>query len=370
MNQLKDKILIVDDDITNLQVLFKTLQDANYEILVAKDAPSALARLQHNNPDLILLDIMLPGMDGFALYNHLRQEMKSEIPVIFLSAVTDVNAIIAGLQLSAVDYITKPFDPRIVIARIEKHLQLERLRRELKAYNQQLQREVAELDAFAHTVAHDLKGPLAIVLGFADILADELVDYPSANVKQALTYIRTISQKMASIINDLLLLAQIHRQTFILQTIDMQPIVHEALAHLATNIEEYQAMITQPDQWPPVIGYAPWVETVWVNYLSNGLKYGGRPPHLTLGSDLQENGHMRFWVKDNGRGLSPEEQQRLFIEFVRLGQISESPGHGLGLSIVRRIITQLGGDVGVESESGQGSTFYFTLPYAEDTGNK
>ena len=130
-------------------------------------------------------------------------------------------------------------------------------------------------------------------------------------------------------------------------------------------ITEYHAEIIQPASWPVVVGYAPWVEEVWVNYLSNGLKYGGRPPCLELGATPQADGQIRLWVHDNGPGIPPAEQSRLFTEFVRLGEVGLK-GHGLGLSIVRRIVEKLDGQVGVESQVGRGSTFYFTLPSVEE----
>ena len=120
---------------------------------------------------------------------------------------------------------------------------------------------------------------------------------------------------------------------------------------------------------PIAKGYAPWVEEVWANYLSNGLKYGDQPPRMELGATPQSGGMVRFWVQDHGPGLTPEAQAMLFTEFTRLSEI-RAEGHGLGLSIVRRIMEKLGGQAGVESNgvSGQGSVFYFTLPNVEKTG--
>jgi signal transduction histidine kinase len=128
-------------------------------------------------------------------------------------------------------------------------------------------------------------------------------------------------------------------------------------------IEEKQAEIILPDKWPVALGYGPWVEEVWINYVSNALKYSGEPPRVELGGTVQTDGAIRFWVNDNGPGLKPEEQQHVFAEFTQLSQI-RAGGHGLGLSIVRRIIDKLGGEVSVESEGipGKGSTFIFTLP--------
>jgi signal transduction histidine kinase len=129
-------------------------------------------------------------------------------------------------------------------------------------------------------------------------------------------------------------------------------------------IEDHRAEIILPERWPVAVGYGPWVEEIWVNYLSNAIKYGGRPPQVEIGATIEKEGWVRYWVRDNGEGLSSAEQARLFTPFERLHQASVE-GHGLGLSVVRRIMEKLGGRVGVESEEGEGSTFYFTLPGAE-----
>jgi signal transduction histidine kinase len=128
-------------------------------------------------------------------------------------------------------------------------------------------------------------------------------------------------------------------------------------------VEQSHAEIVGPEAsaWPVALGYAPWVEEVWINYLSNALKYGGRPPRIELGAKAQPDEMTRFWVRDNGPGIPPEAQARLFTPFTRLDQV-RAKGHGLGLSIVRRIVEKLGGQVSVESQVGQGSVFSFTLP--------
>jgi len=118
-----------------------------------------------------------------------------------------------------------------------------------------------------------------------------------------------------------------------------------------------------PDEWPLAVGYGPWIEEVWANYINNAIKYGGEPPCVRLGATAQPDGTIRFWVSDNGAGLSEEEQARLFTPFTRLDQV-RARGYGLGLSIVRRIMDRLGGEVGVESRDGEGSVFSFVLPAA------
>jgi two-component system sensor histidine kinase/response regulator len=145
-----------------------------------------------------------------------------------------------------------------------------------------------------------------------------------------------------------------------MRPLDMARIVAEARTRLAYLVEESQAEIILPENWPEALGYAPWVEEVWINYISNAIKYGGHPPRVELGATAEADGFVRFWVCDNGLGLTAYEQARLFIPFTRLDQV-HAEGHGLGLSIVRRILERLGGGVGVESQVGRGSVFSFTL---------
>lgn len=222
-----------------------------------------------------------------------------------------------------------------------------------------------ELNAFAHTVAHDLKNPLATFINFIQLLQLDIDQ--GIEIEQLRQYVRVLdrnSQKMHNIINELLLLASVRNEhELLIQPVDMDQVVHEAIGRLSFMIESYQASISMPAQWPVGLGYGPWIEEVWVNYLSNALKYGGRPPVVELGADIAGEGMIRYWVRDNGAGLSAEDQERIFTPFERLHQV-RAEGHGLGLSIVRRIIEKLGGQVGVESRPGQGSTFYFVLPAA------
>jgi len=158
-----------------------------------------------------------------------------------------------------------------------------------------------------------------------------------------------------------LVLAEARRQDITLHELDMAPIVHEAIQRLEYLREPLNGQTVASERWPRAYGHAPWVEEVWVNYISNALKYGGRPPIVHLGADLPGDQMARFWVRDNGAGLSAAEQAQLFKPFSRLDQ-GHAQGHGLGLSIVRRIVAKMGGQDGVESQEGQGSLFYFTLP--------
>ena len=199
---------------------------------------------------------------------------------------------------------------------------------QLAALNDELQARNAELDAFAHTVAHDLKNPLGLVVGHAELLTDEADLLDEEERARCLSEILQNSHKIDNIIEELLLLSEVRKAEVALHPLDMDIIVAEARHRLSHLVQAQNAVFVLPASWPPTLGYAPWVEEVWVNYLSNATKYGGRadadppiPPYIELGADVQSDGMVRCWVRDNGKGLTPEEQGRLFVPFIRLEQV-------------------------------------------------
>lgn len=351
----RGNILIVDDTPNNLRLLMDILSKEGYVVRPAPNGERALSAARRQPPDIILLDIMMPGMNGYDVCRQLKaEETTQHIPVIFLSALDELFNKIEAFSVGGVDYVTKPFEAMEVLARVETHLKIHQLQQQLAAQN-------AELNAFAHTVAHDLKSPLAVVLGYTGLLLEDLAATLPAEAVNYLEKVDGGTRKAAKIVDELLLLAGIGGQEVELEAFDTQLLIYTTLDHLQLMIREYEPEIIQPETWPIAQGYAPWIEEVWANYISNALKYGGRPPQITLGATPLDNGLIQFWVQDNGPGLSPEDQARLFAEFSRIDR-ERTKGHGLGLSIVKRIVRRLGGEVGVESQVGQGSKFFFTLP--------
>jgi two-component system sensor histidine kinase/response regulator len=381
-------ILIVDDTPFNLRFLSDILSREGYVTYTASDGEQVLQLAQTLPLDLVLLDIMMPGLSGYEVCSELKANEKTrDIPVIFLSALNQELDKVQAFAVGGVDYITKPFQVKEVLARIETHLTLRRLQKSMEEKNISLQQEIAErklaeealqrqaaelearnaeLDAFAHTVAHDLKTPLTAVVGFSDLLQKRYAQMSVEKLGETLAIIAQNGRRMANIINEMLLLASVRQMSEVpITALNMESIVNNARERLVDMLKEHAVQINSPEGWPTAYGYGPWIEEVWVNYLSNAVKYGGTPPHITVGATPQPPAMVRFWVCDNGNGLAEEEQTHLFTMFTRLGQTSVE-GHGLGLSIVQRIVTRLNGEVGVESIAGQGSTFYFTLPATPD----
>lgn len=354
----QDTLLVVDDVPANVSVLLEFLTNAGFKVLVAKDGSTAIKRVAYGHPDLILLDVMMPGKSGFEVCEILKSQAESQdIPIIFMTAVSDTVDKVKGLSLGAVDYITKPFQQEEMLARIKTHLNLRKLQQKLEKRNM-------ELKAFARTVAHDLKNPINGIIGLCNLLLKQRVSdsLKSENQEKYLQWIAESGQKTIEIIDALLLLAGASQQDYVeTRPLDMLPMINHVLeTRLAQMVKDFQGEIRLAEIWPVALGYAPWVEEIWVNYLSNGLKYGGQPPHLELGANTQDDGIIRFWVRDNGPGMTKKAQAQLFTPFIRLHQ-DRADGHGLGLSIVRQIVEKLGGQAGVESAEGRGSVFYFTL---------
>ena len=236
---------------------------------------------------------------------------------------------------------------RDITARTEAEVERERL--------------IRELDAYAHTVAHDLKNPLMVVASYGMLLQEEFREQTPDEIAENLDVIVETSERMTNIVDELLLLAGVRQLSEVPHNVfDMRPIVENALQRVRVLAENAGAVITVQEVWPTAWGYGPWVEEIWANYLSNAVKYGGQPPRIALGADAPVNNVARFWVRDNGPGLTPDEQQAIFTRFTRLHTV-RAEGSGLGLSIVHRIATKLGGTVGVESLPDEGSLFYFTL---------
>lgn len=255
----------------------------------------------------------------------------------------------------------------IVLKDITRHVEVEEKNR---LANERLMDEIKEkeklivdLDSFSHTVAHDLKNMLGAVVSASTLIKQGIDEMSREELLEINDLIRQAGTKTMHITRELLTLASVRQQEVKVQKVNMQRIVLDAMNRLNDMTLEYNAKVVVPDELPPAMGYDGWLEEVWINYLSNAIKYGGTPPVVFLGSELLEGGRVKYWIRDNGKGLSKEDMALLFNKFTRLDTLRVE-GNGLGLSIVKRIIEKLHGEVGVDSKNipGEGCTFYFILP--------
>jgi len=348
-------VLVAADDDAVRQTLIDILEINGFATVSACDGAEALAFAHRDRPAAIITDIQMPVMTGFDLLERIRSdEVLRTTPVIVVSAKADRAATRRGMELGADDYITKPFSEDEVLRSL--HTRLEKL--EL----------LNELDSFAHTVAHDLKNPLTTLIGRLELLEMLLGSADEAKLRKNLGEAVKSAERLSGIINEILMLASVRRQSPHCEPLDTQATVTEAIDRLEELVKRTGATIDRPDTWPAAFGYQPWVVHVWTNYIGNAAKYAGPNARITLGADENADGEkVRFWVRDAGPGLTAAAQEALFVPFARLPSLRVG-GHGLGLSIVRRIVEKLGGQVGVESQPGRGALFWFELPGARTPG--
>lgn len=342
-------ILIVEDDESVRQTLGDMLEVHGFCVVTASSGIEGLAAAKRDAPSLIITDVQMHGMTGFELIEALRgDEVLRGIPVIVISAKVDRATTRRGMELGAADFITKPFSEDELIHSVATRLEKKEL--------------MDELDAFSHTVAHDLRSPLCVIAGRIDLATMMLDTAKEATLRCHLTEAARAVVRVNKILDELLILAGVRRQVIVPLPLDMTAIVREALADLEGFLQQHSARVQQPDNCPAAVGHAPWIVQVWVNFISNAAKYGGPDPQITVGGEAGPGGlTVRFWVQDNGPGLAEADQKKMFVPFSRISTV-RAKGHGLGLSIVRRIVEKLGGHVGVVSAPGAGARFWFELP--------
>ena len=338
---ISGNIFAVDDTPANLRLLNDILSRDGHSVRCTVDAADALQAALLDPPDMFLIDIVMPEINGYELCRQIKSEaLLQDIPIIFISSLDDTRDKISAFEHGAVDYITKPFQMMEVLARVNAHLSLWIARR--------------EMERFSQLVAHDLRSPLSNILLSAQLL-EENADLAGELAPQ----IEQTAESMSHIIDAMMVLAELQHPTPPRTTIDMRHIACQAIDMLAPRIRESQAEIELAEDLPSTRGVTAWVLQLWLNFIGNGIKHGGNPPRLQIGGEKASDNRVRFWVQDNGSGLTHEQQAVVFNAYKR-GE--GSSGHGLGLAIAKRIVERLDGTVGVESTQDEGARFFFELP--------
>jgi signal transduction histidine kinase len=368
-------ILIVDDERKSRRLLEALLLPEGYLTQSAASGEEALTLIAQRAPDLILLDVMMPGMNGYEVASVLKANPAvSNIPIIMLTALTDRGTRLAGLEAGAEDFLTKPVDRAELWLRVRNLLRLKEfgdflqnhgriLEEQVQARTSQLQAANEELLAFSYAVSHDLRTPLSTIAGFSGLLDKEAdADNASARSKHYIARIRAGVVQMSELIDSLLSLAHVSRTSLRWDRVDMSTLAQ-------TILDSYQerepGRVVQLDIQPELVvqGDPTLLRNVLDNLLGNAWKFSSQQP-LTRIAFRQENGadgQVVYVVQDTGAGFDMAYSDKLFGAFQRLHTAAEFAGSGIGLATVHRIVMRHGGKVWADSAPGCGATFYFTL---------
>jgi two-component system, sensor histidine kinase and response regulator len=354
------KILIVDDVPNNIQVVAGILKSEGYQMTFSRSGESALEKTEAIDFDLILLDIMMPDIDGFQVCSRIKANDKTkDIPIIFLTAKNDAESIVKGLELGAVDYINKPFNQAELKARVKTHLQLKHTQEKLTHAN-------ATKDKFFSIIAHDLRNPFNHLLGFSELLLERFDFLSDEKKKEFITNIFTSSQSVYKLLENLLSWSRVQLGKFEWNpgSFSLNEAVDETVELLCHQARE-KGITLKSDIIEDTVVYADadMTQTVVRNLVSNAIKFSQEGGSVQISSSRTE-GFIQLSVEDNGLGMSPEDCEKLFkldIHFTRSGTKMES-GSGLGLILCREFVEKNGGQIQVSSAIGKGSLFTFTIP--------
>lgn len=385
----KNIILAVDDQPNNLKVIAGVLGD-EYQLSIANNGHNALKILDKLVPDLILLDIMMPGMDGFEVCHEikLRPQLK-DIPVIFLTAKTEISDIVKAFEAGAVDYIFKPFNPLEVKARVNSQLQLFHTSRQLKELNYKLAVSQQELelsnvklemlnkqkDKFFSVIAHDLKTPFNNVIALTGLISESLASKEQESLLEYVTMLRNTTDKAMDLLMNLLEWAKSQTGNLKFTPGLIQPIsiIQDVLAIYQESIRA-KSLIVKFDCNPDYefFGDQPMIATVLRNLLGNAIKFSLAGGVIYLKVNRLADGSTQFSVKDFGIGISSDLLPLLFVLGANTGRPGTrgEPSSGLGLMLCKDFVERHGGSITVESAEGKGSEFSFTIPDLSESVNR
>lgn len=376
-------ILIVDDIPANIQLLSQVLIENGYKVRKLISGERALKAVELQAPDLILLDIKMPRMDGYEVCRQLKaSEATCAIPVIFISALDDVFDKVKGFEAGGADYIIKPFEPVEVLARVSAQLKMQRLQQQLRCANVQLatqnvqlsqeiqerQQAEANLRMLLHAVSHDLRSPLS---GMSLLLQNRLADAASniAIDRRTVEVMVQSCSRQLQLIESLTATQQFDVKSAFLamKPLSLPALVQNIIIERLPILKQHRVKVKQlfPADLPLVNADAQQLWRVFGNLIDNAVKYNQSGFILTV--EAKREGEMVLCtVADNGAGISPQQCARLFEPYTRGVGVSLRQGLGLGLYICRQIVEAHGGEIGVDSELGKGARFWLTLPKFKD----
>lgn len=364
-------VLVVDDNPNNLKIVALTLRELNFKIVIATNGKDALNLVERTNPDLILLDIMMPEMDGFEVCKILKSKKENEnLPIIFLTAVGEKSKIVKGFELGGVDYITKPFNKEELIIRIKTHLELKFTRDELQETSDHLSELNKLKDKMFSVIGHDLRGPLGNIKMTLDFLAKDFFEYGSDDYKETMKTLVQSSEDVSELLENLLAWAK--SQSGVLkfhpEDIVLEELVESTYFMFKNNLNMKKISFSPKIKEKLKVHTDTYMlKMVLKNIVSNAIKFTPEGGDISISTE-NINGDFRIVISDTGVGIPAEDLPKLFNENEHLstyGTNGES-GSGLGLKVANNFAGKMNGQILVESEAGKGSKFILELPFSEN----
>jgi two-component system sensor histidine kinase/response regulator len=364
------RVLIVDDEAAHTGALCETLQAAGYATTGFTRGADAVEALRKSRYDLLLADLMMPGMDGIALLQS-AHALDPDIAGVIMTGEGTIATAVDAMKAGAVDYILKPFKLSIVLPVLSRALDLRRLRmenaeleRRVRERSAELEAANKELEAFSFSVSHDLRAPLRAINGFCRMIEEDVDGRLGESGMRLFATVRESAQKMERLIDDLLAFFRTARQPINAQEVDMASLASAAWQDVRAAWPDRQVDFNLPSL-PSAWGDPALLKQAWLNLLSNAMKYSGKRERAIIDVSAEDQGSMvTYQVRDNGAGFDMRFAHKLFEVFQRLHSDSEFSGTGVGLAIVQRVVTRHNGRVWAEGKVGAGATFSFSLPKA------
>ena len=366
-NEELGRVMIVDDTVENLQVLTALLETAGYQVSGAANGMTALMIAKNRPPNLILLDIRMPEMDGYEVCHRLKaDEATRDIPVIFISTLNDLGDKIRGFEEGAVDYITKPFEENEVLARVSCHVSLFKMRKEMQEANVKLKALDKLMSMFIASMSHELRTPLNSIIGFSGILLQGISGRLSEKQAEDVGRINRSGKHLLGLISDVIDISKIEAgriETYV-ETVSVRDVIEEAVEDISPMARgKGLSIVQQIDSVPSIVTDRKRLVQCVLNLLSNAVKYSEQGQIVISVKPVDE--WVDITVADKGVGISKEDAERLFVAFERFDSRLKTAagGTGLGLYLTRKIMTEmLQGEISVESEENKGSCFRLRIP--------
>jgi signal transduction histidine kinase len=359
-------VLIVDDDSYVCATMEALLKHEGHQLIFASNGMEGIAKAIEERPDVILLDVMMPEMDGYEVCRRLKADpATAAIPVLLVTALTERKERLRGIEAGANDYLTKPIDAQDLRLRLRNAIYIRKLYDQLQQSFEQLKDLESLRDNLTHMIVHDMRSSLGSVLGFAQLLkaaTREKLD------ERETGYLNKVERNVNLLLDMVVSLLDISRLESGQMPLRLNPCSVQDLARAA--VQPYEAVAAQrnitvhpPEQSTAVVCDLDLIRRVLANLVGNAIKYTDEDGVIDLRFERAENA-VKFLVADNGPGIPKEHHKRIFEKFRQAKPEERSLGVGLGLAFCKLAVEAHGGTIGVESEPGQGSTFWFTLPDA------